>query len=115
MSTSIYDRVKILIEETSDAYSSCGPVNADYAEFATLALAEFKNILRDPRLTRHQLMSILRSGMNDHSTRRTESCGMGWADFMAGHVEKTANRNRPSTPVPRMSWGDLQEARSESV
>ena len=91
MSTSIHQRIKMLIEETSDAFSSCGSINADYAEFASLALSEFKHVLRNPRLTKRQLTQMLRTGMYQHKMRKdTKGC---WATFMAKHVAKTANKN----------------------
>ncbi len=91
MSTSVHYRVKMLIEETNDAFFSCdGCVNADYAEFATLALSEFKHVLHNPRLTGHQLRKMLRTGASRHKDIDPESC---WSTFMAHYVAQTSNKN----------------------
>ena len=99
MNKSVHYRIKILIEETNDAFSSCnGCVNADYAEFATLALSEFKHVLRTPCLTRRQLTKMLRSGMLKHKDIDPEGC---WSTFMAHYVTQTANKNTPVTNTGR--------------
>ena len=92
MNISIHHRIKILIEETNDAFSSCGSVNTDYAEFATLSLSEFKNALSNPRLTPRQLTQLLRTGMTQHrAVADPESC---WATFMAHYIAQTANNRQ---------------------
>src|SRR5690606_8344694 len=85
--------IRILIEETNDAFSCCGTVNADFAEFAVLALSEFKIVLGDPELTCDQLPRILRGGMRQHQDKDPHS----WAVFMAQHIAKAAN------PVPKLT------------
>ena len=90
MRPNVHNRIKVLIEETNDAFSSEGAVNADYAEYATLALGEFKHVLSNPGLTRRQLMNILRAGMTRHRQTTPGSC---WSTFMAQYVARTANRN----------------------
>ena len=91
MNVSIHHRIKMLIEETNDAFSSCnGHMNTDYAEFAALALSEFKHVLRNPRLTRKQLCVMLRTGMIKHKDIDPES---NWATFMAHYVARSANKN----------------------
>lgn len=99
MNVSIHQRIRILIEETNDAFSSCGSMNADYAEFAALSLSEFKNILSDPNLTRDQLTRILRRAMTKHQDKDAGS----WSAFMAHHIARAANLNaglmRPAQPV----------------
>ncbi len=89
MNVSVHQRIRILIEETNDAFSSYDTVNADFAEFAGLALAEFKNALSDPGLTREQLVKLLRRGMAKHKDKDPNS----WAAFMAHHIARAANRN----------------------
>ena len=54
---SIYSRIKILIEDTNDAFSAYGSLNTDYAEFATLSLADFKSILNKPDMTKDELVA----------------------------------------------------------
>lgn len=91
MNSSVHARIKHLIEETNDAYSSFGgTVNADYAEFASLALSEFKNALHKPDLTDHELRHIIRKGMNQHRKKNPSSC---WATFMALYVANGSNAN----------------------
>lgn len=87
MSLSVHQRIRILIEQTNDAFSCYDAVNADYAEFATLALSDFKEALRNPNLTRGQLTRMLRRGMMKHSDKDPGS----WAAFMAAHVARAAN------------------------
>ena len=108
MSVSIHSRIKVLIEETNDAFSSCGNINADYAEFATLALSEFKHILRNPRLTRHQLTKMLRAGMTEH---KDVDPGANWAVFMAHYIAKTSNRDA-AVFKPRYDWSHFQEEKA---
>lgn len=89
MSVSIHNRIKVLIEETNDAFSIYdSAMNTDYAEFATLALSDFKHVLRNPKLTRRQLTKMLRSGASKHKNIDPES---NWSSFMAHHIETTSN------------------------
>ena len=97
MGSTMYKSIKSLIEETNDAYSICrGAVNADYAEFATMSISDFKRALQDPRLTRAQLTKMLRTGATEHKAEDPESC---WATFMAHYIARSANSrsNRPLT------------------
>lgn len=90
MNVSVHQRIRTLIEETNDAFfESEGSINADYAEFATLALADFKAVLSDPKLTKQALTDILRSAMHKHH----DMDHAGWASFMAYHIAATANKN----------------------
>jgi hypothetical protein len=91
MSLSVHQRIRILIEQTNDAFSNYDAVNADFAEFATLALADFKEALRNPNLTRGQLAQMLRRGMMKHQDKDPGS----WSAFMAAHIAKTANIDTP--------------------
>lgn len=115
MSISIHHRIRMLIEETNDAfYGSDGHMNADYAEFASLALSEFKHVLRNPRLTRGQLTAMLRTGMLKHKDIDPES---NWSSFMAHYITRSSNRNSKllqsleQQPRPEQSaFSDAQEA-----
>ena len=83
------NRIQALIEDTNAAFMSCdGSMNTDYAEFASLALSEFKTALRDPALTRNDLMKILRKGMAKHRNRDPDM----WSALMAKHIGKAANK-----------------------
>lgn len=90
MGNYVHHRVRMLLEETSDAFSSCGTVNSDYAEFAALALSEFKHALRKPTLTSRQLRQILRDGMLKHRALKPNT---SWAAFLADHIEHASNGN----------------------
>ena len=64
-------------------------VSTQTADFAALALTEFKSALSNPNLTRDQLMNMLRRGMGKHCDKDPNS----WSAFMAHHLAKAANRN----------------------
>ena len=113
MNTSIHHRIKMLIEETNDAFASCDTgMNADYAEFATLALSEFKHVLSNPALTRRELMGVLRSGMAKHKVVDPESC---WATFMAYYIAKTSNNDLRQSPQSFQRHDDKVESEQEAV
>lgn len=109
MNVSVHNRIKVLIEETNDAFSACrGSINTDYAEFATMSLCAFKNALHNPRLTRDQLMKMLRTGMNEHKSADPESC---WATFMAHYIARTSNKNVQGLPVEQV-WESSSEEKA---
>lgn len=86
--------IKILIEQTSDAYSIFADnqnANTDYAEFAAQALSEFQKILDVPDLTHQKLSQILRSGSYQHKNAAPHSC---WASFLAGYIRNASNTGR---------------------
>lgn len=95
MTNSGADQIKILIEQTGDAFSifaDAHQANADYADFAAQAIAEFRELLGTPELTPHRLSQILRRGSYQHREDAPDSC---WASFMAGYVRDASNR-RPA-------------------
>lgn len=83
-------RIKELVEKTNDAFRNCDSVNMDYAAFASLALSDFKEILKNPYLTGRDLRRIIRKGHNNHKANDPKGC---WATFVAGHISKTCNQN----------------------
>ena len=86
-------RLRGLIQETSSAYElyhKAGYVNSDFAEFASMSIADFKAALRDPNLTRRQLRQLLRHGNSAHRDMAPKSC---WASFLANYIASTANGN----------------------
>ncbi|MCC7305098.1 MAG: hypothetical protein IT558_02445 [Alphaproteobacteria bacterium] len=89
MNITIHQRIRILLEETNDAFACYDTVNADFADFAALSLPEFKNVLGDPDLTEEQLTNILRRGMAKHQDKDPHA----WSVFMAYHIARAANRN----------------------
>lgn len=89
----IQREVFYIIEETSaayHAYSKHDYTNADYADFASMALSQFKSALRDPSLTRERLEKILRKGMKKH---RIMDPSANWSGFMASYVTRATNMN----------------------
>ena len=90
MNLPIHNRIRTLIEETNDAFYACGSINADYAEFASLALADFKTALSDQSLTRSQLRKMLRGGMVACKDKDPDN----WAVFMAQHMAQAANTSQ---------------------
>lgn len=91
MSKSINHNIQHLIEETSDAFTRYDNMNTDYAAFASMALSEFKTVLKAPDLTAQQLRKILRNGGQKH--RALTSNDGSWSSFMAQYVVKNANTN----------------------
>lgn len=94
MNVSVHQRIRVLLEETSDAFASYDTVNADFADFAVLAFSEFKSVLGNPDLTREELIRILRKGLNKHQDKDSAS----WAVFMAHHIAKAANTGDAKSP-----------------
>lgn len=90
MTTTVHERIKHLIEGTHEAFESYGAVNTDYAGFAAMAIAEFKDALANPELTAHELRAILRKGSTLHGAENTEE---SWAGFMARYVARSSNNN----------------------
>ncbi|MCB1650874.1 MAG: hypothetical protein KDI46_02355 [Alphaproteobacteria bacterium] len=83
--------IQYLIEETTDAFARYDNVNADYASFACMAIADFKSALNAPHLTEMQLRRILRRGAQEHRARA--SSASSWSSFMARYVITNANQN----------------------
>jgi len=106
---SVHDRIKSLLEETSNAFGEYGQMNADYAEFASLSLSEFKNLLGSPYLTRNQLRRLLRAGMNMHRQSAPESC---WASFMAEHMASVSNCNGSAGTA--VSYNQIQDGKASA-
>lgn len=89
MTLSIHNKIKVLIEETTDAFSCYDHMNSDYAEFATLALSDFKSALALPALTGSELKEMLRRSM---IACRGQEPG-NWAALMAQHMAQAMNQN----------------------
>lgn len=90
MNLPLHKRIQILLDETSDHFSSSGRVNADYPEFAARALCDFQTILHNPNLTQGQFLDILRDGMGAHKARKSPEC---WSSFVAKHLVRSVNGN----------------------
>tara|TARA_A200000113_G_scaffold16938_2_gene15016 strand:+ start:439 stop:822 length:384 start_codon:yes stop_codon:yes gene_type:complete len=89
--------VKLLIDETSEAYAQYDSVNADYAAFASMALGEFQTALDDPGLTGQTLRRVLRDGNRMHSMR--SPMASSWSSFMAKYVSQNVNGNSETGDV----------------
>lgn len=91
MTNTLHERIKMLIQETNDAFSSCaGCMNTDYAAFASMRLTEFKKLLNNPGLTGNDLRRLLRKGDQNQRNADPEGC---WATFIANYVTQNANQN----------------------
>lgn len=93
MEYQVYERVKTLLEETNTAYDlfASAHVNADFAEFASMSLSDFKSALSRPELTARQLRRLLRDARTLHKMEPPKTC---WAGFMAAYVTSSANTNK---------------------
>jgi len=93
MTLNVHSRIQTLIEETNDAFFSYGQMNTDYAEFATLALSDFKAILSQPSMTSSELKQLLRAGLlRAGSVHCREEEPQKWASFIANHIAKAVNQ-----------------------
>lgn len=86
----IYNRIKILIDETNEAFQAYGHGNADFAHFAQLAISDFRNILQDPQLSSVKLEELIRNASSQHRKTDNET---SWSSFMARYIAETANAN----------------------
>lgn len=90
MTVSNHQQIKNLIEDTTIAFENCGGVNTDYADFATMALADFKKLLGDAKLTDRQLKQLIRKANCSHRDGDPQGC---WASFVAKSIAKQSNSN----------------------
>lgn len=103
MTENIHQRIKTLLEETNDAFVSCGgSMNFDYAAFASMRLSEFKRLLENPQLTGNQLRRMLRKGKQKQLRRDPEGC---WATFIAGYVANSSNQNAQENLEKTVHYG----------
>lgn len=89
----IKKRVCYVVKEIDDAYrtfSDHDNMNADYAEFAGMAINQFRDALSNPALSREDFKSIFRDGLKKH---RAEARNSDWAKFLASHITLKANEN----------------------
>lgn len=92
MTKHAYTRVQALLHDTNDAFLSCeGAMNTDYAEFASLSIADFRHVLKKPDLKRHELAIILRKSMQ--RTCKKSSDPLLWPIFMAKYTQRSSNTN----------------------
>lgn len=90
MAYQTHSRIRALIQDTNDAFLSVeGGNNTDYAEFAGMALSEFKQALRDPNLTRSRLIGLLRKGMFETKHADPDQ----WSILMAHQLNSSSNED----------------------
>ncbi len=85
--------VRGIIEEMSYAYktfSEHNSVNSDYAGFACMAIKQFRNALKNDKLTREELECMLRDGISKY---RAEGKEVSWSRFVASHIAQSSNSN----------------------
>lgn len=90
MTVSTHQQIKTLIEDTTIAFENCGGVNTDYADFATMALADFKTLLGSPKMTDRELKQLIRKANNKHRAKDPQGC---WSTFIARSIAKQSNSN----------------------
>lgn len=88
--TQTQKQIKKLIQQTNDVFENCGGVNTDYADFATIALSDFKEMLGNPDLTDRQLKSLIRRASQRY---REDKPVNSWSCFTASYINKKANTN----------------------
>lgn len=88
MGRSANSRVQTLIDDTNEAFLSCGGcINSDYADFASMAIAEFRQALDKPSLRRDDLVKLLRKSMQKS---RCENQAQ-WSILMSHHVTNSVS------------------------
>ena len=83
-------QIKMLIQQTNTVFENCGGVNTDYADFATIALQDFRNMLGNPDLTDRELKRLIRKASARY---RNENPEPSWSAFTASYINKRANTN----------------------
>lgn len=91
MADCIKEELWAVIDEMNTAYvqvSDYEALNADYAEYAHLAIGRFREILKNPALTRDELQDLLRSGLANH---KRDGQSSDWRQFVASYMAQSAN------------------------
>ena len=83
-----FSRVRSLIEDTNDAYSTFSSVNADYASFASLSLSDFQTLLQSPSLTGQKLRKMIRYANLEHRDHNPNSC---WSSYLSEYITRKSN------------------------
>ena len=83
-----------VIDEMSRAYkslSSSDYMNADYADFAIMALSRFRKVLGNPALSAEELTTMLRKNIALHKKKKgKKEC---WKGFVADKMARASNVN----------------------
>ncbi len=99
MGNQIKRDVRKVIEEIDTAYhefSDYNYMNADYADFAGMAISQFQDAMQSPDLTREELQGLLRKGLINHKARAND---VSWTKFVASYMAKSSNINDTSSLV----------------
>lgn len=99
MTDKIYDKIRHLIKATDDAYISYDTANADYAEFASLALGDFQKALSKPSMTNIELRVLIRSAFRKLGTGRQNK---DWHNFVADYISRSSNESALAIDLPTM-------------
>ena len=83
-------QIKYLIQQTNDVFENCGGVNTDYADFATIALQDFRRMLGNPDLTDRELKRLIRRASQKYCKDKTP---VSWSAFTAQYINRKANTN----------------------
>lgn len=94
MEQQMKDQIKNLIEQTNGMFMNCGGVNTDFADFATIALADFRTLLNEPDMTDRELKQLIRRAAARHKAAKSKDC---WKSFTARYMSRKANNNSLST------------------
>ena len=89
----VQGELQIVIDEMHNAYTTSSIydyMNADYADFAGMALARFRDVLCNQTLSREDLEAMLRHGLARHRARGGDT---DWVQSVASYVAKTSNAN----------------------
>lgn len=93
MSACIKEELWSVIDEMNSAYeevSSHECLNADYAEYAGLAIERFRKILGNPALEEKELEIMLRQGITQCKAEGTEEY---WKECVVARIEISSNQN----------------------
>lgn len=83
-------KIKQLIQQTNTVFENSGGVNTDYADFATIALQDFREMLGNPDLTDRELKRLIRHASSRY---REENPEHSWSAFIAHYINRQANTN----------------------
>ncbi len=93
MSECIKNELWFIIDEMSNAYqevSGYEALNADYAEYAGMAIGRFRDVLKNQSLTPCELDHMLRHGI---ATHKRDGDMTDWRRFVASYMAQASNAN----------------------
>lgn len=85
--------VENLLEDVRHAYTiytTSGQSNADFAEFLSLSIEDFKAALQRPGLTARQLRRVVRRAGESYRSNGSQTL---WSSYIAHYISDTANIN----------------------